>query len=173
MWRTLTQVSSWCQRKLGRADLVMYDKICPIFFMKLNKTRTSVTSRRNLWHWFQLEIFRDPLLNEYTIVITFKCVSRILFKILWYALTNFLFVNFFQWRYHVTLWFKKCVFCLYLTLHKGKRLFLISVFNVFFKRTLKNSIINSFSCMFFQQQQNVLLTTKLFWLCLLTFSDFV
>ena len=43
----------------------------------------------------------------------------------------------------------------------------------FFKRTLKNSIINSFWYMFFYQQESVLLTTKLFCLHLLTFSEVV
>lgn len=117
--------------------------------------------------------WRSLWLNEYKIVITFKCVSLILFKILWYALTNFLFVSFFQWRYHVTLRFNKYVFCLYLILYKGKRLFLISVFNVFLKRTLKNSIINSFFYVFstttkcFINNQTLLaLFINFFWFCL-------
>ena len=54
---------------------------------------------------------------------------------------------------------KECVFRMLLTFCHGKRLFFISVFSVFFYRTLKNSIINRFVCVFidstsFYEQRN-------------------
>ena len=68
---------------------------------------------------------------------------------------------------------KKCVFRLYLTLYEGKRLFLISVFNVVFLEGPKKQQKKPFLYMFFYQQQNFLLIMKPFCLRLFTFSDAV
>ena len=117
-----------------------------------------------LGHWFQLGSLEGSLAQEMqdsnNIYRGFKCVLLILSKILSHALTNFLFVTYFQWRYYVTLRFKKCVFHLHSTLYQGKRLFFISLFSLVFQRTLKSSIINNFLWTFvinnktFYQQQN-------------------
>ena len=77
----------------------------------------------------------------------FKCALLILCKILWHILTFCLLLSSIEDTILYFVW--RNVFHLHVTLYKGKRLFFISVFSVFLKRTLKRSIINNFLCMFF------------------------
>ena len=49
-----------------------------------------------------------------------------------------MFVTCFQWRYHIILHLRKCVFRFHLNFWEGKRLFLISLFSVIFFRDPKN-----------------------------------
>ena len=137
----------------------------------------TVSHPEEIWvDWFQLGNLRDPQLTKCKTVITFnlgfKCTLLILCKILWHALNFCLLLSSTEvhWRYHIILCLKKCVFHLHLTFMRVKdySLFLYSMW--FFKRTLRSRIITSFF-MFFCQQQNFLLTTKLFCLRLFTFSD--
>ena len=115
------------------------------FLRKLLRIKNSIFVGRSVSHLeeirehrFQLGSFEASLAQRMeernNIYPGFKCVLLIVCKILWLALTDLLFVTYFQWRYHVTLCQKKCFFRLHLALCKGKRLFFIFVFSVVFFR---------------------------------------